>query len=241
MTTYVLVHGSWHDGSAWRAVVSRLEQLGHAAHAPTLAGHGKGVGRAVDHNDCVRSAVDFIVDRDLTEIVLVGHSFAGTVIARVAEEIPERLRRLVFWNAFVPEPGSSLLDECPPHYREMFHELAAASDDNTITLPFPVWRDAFIQDATPETARATYQQLSPEPFQPLVDRLDLRRFYESTLPKSYLNCTEDLALPPGEWGWHPRKSSRLGTYRLVEMVGSHEVIFTGPRRLADKIATAGRD
>jgi pimeloyl-ACP methyl ester carboxylesterase len=48
-----------------------------------------------------------IVERNLRDIVLVGHSYAGTLIARLAEEIPDRIRRLVFWNAFVPQRGDS--------------------------------------------------------------------------------------------------------------------------------------
>ena len=48
-------------------------------------------------------------------------------------------------------------------------------------------------------------------------------------------------MPPGEWGWHPRMSSRLGTYRLVQMPGSHELMFSNPVGLADKILDAGRD
>ena len=64
-----------------------------------------------------------------------------------------------------------------------------------------------------------------------MDKLDLGAFYASQIPRSYLNCTEDIAMPPGEeWGWHPRFSNRLGLYRLVQMPGSHEVLFTEPGR-----------
>ncbi len=146
------------------------------------------------------------------------------------------------WNAFVPEQGNSLLDECPPNYRDLFGQLAEASGDNTVTLPFEIWRDAFIQDADIDLAQSAYEQLSSEPYQPFVDKLDLARFYGmQQLPKSYLNCTEDMALPQGEWGWHPRMSTRLGLFRLVQMPGSHEVIFTNPQGLAEKIIEAGRD
>ncbi len=241
MTTFVLVHGSWHDGSAWDPVIWHLENAGHVAHGPTVAGHGKGVDKAVNHDDCVNSIVDYVVSNGLDKVVLLGHSFGGTVIARVAEEIPDRLRRLIFWNAFVPQAGHSLNDEVPPHYRDLFAQLAGASEDNTIMLPFPIWREAFIQDADADTARSAYERLSPEPYQPFLDKLELTRFYASQLPKSYLNCLEDIALPPGEWGWHPRMSSRLGLYRLVQMPGSHEVIFTNPEGLAEKIIHAGRD
>ena len=108
-------------------------------------------------------------------------------------------------------------------------------------LPYPIWREAFINDADEELAKSAYESLSPEPYQACLDKLDLSRFYETTIPKSFLNCTDDTALPQGEWGWHPRMSNRLGLFRLIQMPGSHEVIFTNPAMLADKIIEAGRD
>lgn len=241
MLTFVLVHGAWHDGPTWAPVAAHLTSLGHVVHTPTVAGHGRGVDKGVSHDDCVASIADYITEHDLHEVVLVGHSFGGTVIARVSEEVPDRIGRLVFWNAFVPQPGNSLLDEVPPHTQDAFSGLAAESDDNTVTLPFDVWRETFIQDGDSETAKRTYEMLSSEPFQPFVDKLDLTRFYESTIPRSFVNATEDTALTPGEWGWHPRMSSRLGSYRLVQLPGSHEVMFTAPARLADAFVAAGRE
>ena len=242
MSLFVLIHGSWHNGSAWDAVVRHLESKGHKALAPTMAGHGKTAQRkGITHAHCTQSITDFIVSNDLRDFVLVGHSFAGTVISKVAEQIPERIRRLVFWNAFVPNDGNSLNDETPPHYRQLFAGLVKQSDDNSVMLPFPIWREAFINDAELALAKSAYAQLAPEPYQPFLDKLDLKRFYSLETPRSYLNCTEDISLPAGEWGWHPRMSSRLGLCRLVQMPGSHETLFTNPVGLAEKIVEAGRD
>ena len=108
-------------------------------------------------------------------------------------------------------------------------------------LPFPIWREAFINDADLDLARATYESLSPEPYRLFTDKLDLKKFYSLEIPRSYLNCTEDIALPPGEWGWHPRMSARLGLFRLVQMPGSHEVLFTNPKGLSEELIEAGRD
>lgn len=240
MTTFVLVHGSWHDGGLWQPVREELERLGHDVYTPTMAGHGKGVKKTVSHDDLVQSVVDELDANDLHDVALVGHSFGGTVIARVAEEAPERIARLVFWNAFVPRAGHRAYDEMPPAYRDLFDALAAKSDDNSVMLPFPIWREAFIQDADLETAQRVYELLSPEPYGPFKDVLDLTRFYASTIPRSYVNATEDIAMPPGEWAWHPRMSSRLGMYRLVQLPGSHEVMFTNPELLAAKLVEAGR-
>ena len=240
--TFVLVHGSFHDGTAWNPVVDRLEENGYTAHAPTMAGHGKDVDKDVTHADCTGSIVDYIVDNDLEKVVLVGHSFGGTVIPKVAEAVPERIKRLVFHNAFVLEDGTSLFDDIPPHIRELFVQLAEGSEDNTITMPFPVWREGFINDADIELAQSSYEQLSSEPLEPLREELDMEEFYSLELPSSYLYATEDNILPQGpEWGWHPRMSNRLGLFRLVEMPGSHEVVFSNPKGLDEKLVVAGRE
>lgn len=241
MATFVLVHGAWHDGSAWGPVIKHLEGKGHRAFGPTVAGHGKGVDKHVNHAQCTQSIVDYIVDNNLTDIVLLGHSFGGTIIPKVAEAIPERIRRLIFWNGFVLNDGECLNDNVPISYRTLFDAMAGASEDFTVMLPFPIWREAFINDADLELATWSYEQLSPEPYQPFLDRLDMKKFYSLQIPRSYINCTEDTSLPPGDWAWHPRMSNRLGLYRLVQMPGSHEVIFSNPVGLGEKIIEAGRD
>jgi pimeloyl-ACP methyl ester carboxylesterase len=241
MAVFVLVHGSWHDGTAWEEVIRHLEGKGHQAFAPTVVGYGKGANKKVTHAQCTKSIVDFILDKALSNFVLVGHSFGGTFISKVAEAIPEKIRRLVFQNAFVVRDGYSVLDESPPATAALFERMAGESSDKSFLLPFVVWREAFINDGDLEMAKQTYAKLSPEPLQPSKDKLDLKKFYSLDIPKSYINCTEDIALPPGEWGWHPRMSNRLGLYRLVQMPGSHEVMFTNPSGLAEKILEAGRD
>ena len=239
---FVLIHGAWHDGSAWNDVIRHLRDRGHEAHAPTLAGHGKGVNKQVTHADCVASVVQYIRGRDLKDFVLVGHSFGGTIIAKAAEEIPERIRRLVFFVAFVLPDGHCLTDEVSPQGREQFAKLASQSPDGTVMLPFERWHKDFIHDADEALARSAYQRLSPQPYRPLAERLDLKRFYSVAIPKSYLYCTDDLG--PGDdeqHRWHPCQSGRLGDFRLVTMPGSHEVMFTNPRGLAEKLIEAGRD
>ena len=237
----VLVHGSWHTGELWAPVAASLRQAGHEVHTPTVAGHGVGVNKRVTHAQCTQSIIDYVVMNDLKDIVLLGHSFGGTIICKVVEAVPDRVRRLVFWNAFVLNDGESLNDNVPPHYRALFEGLSRASPDGSVMMPFPIWREAFVNDADLATAERTYALLSPEPFQPFADKLDLKAFYALQTPRSFINCTEDIALPPGEWGWHPRMSGRLGLYRLVQIEGSHEVMFTAPERLAAAIVVAGRD
>ena len=235
----VLLHGSWHTGEHLKPVAERLRSFGHEVYTPTILGHGFDVDKSVNLAGQVDELISYITSNDLEDIVLVGHSYGGVLISKIAEEVPERIRRLVFWSAFVLQPGNCLMDEVPPYLRPQYEALVA--EDNTVMLPYVVFRERFINDADDTLAKRVYDSLSPEPWQPNLDKVDLKRFYESTIPRSFLNCLEDQAMPQGEWGWHPRMSGRLGLCRLVQMHGSHEVLFTNPDGVAEKLIEAGRD
>jgi len=239
MLTFVLVHGGWHDGSSWDSVVRHLETAGHRAYAPTIAGNGKIADRNVDHSICTQSIVRYILERDLSDIVLVGHSYGGTIIAKVAEAIPERIQRLVFWSAFVLLDGQCLFDETPQNVA-ISEQAALLSGDDTYLPPFEAVRDAFFNSVSKEDALRYYQNWSPQPMQPFRDRLDLKKFYSLDTPKSYLLCTEDIRVPMPERSWHPRFSNRLGRFRFVSMPGDHEAQFTSPALLSQKFVEAGR-
>jgi pimeloyl-ACP methyl ester carboxylesterase len=235
--TFVMIHGSWHGGWAWQGVVRQLSKRGHRAEAPTLPGHGAGAMRlGIAHQDCVRSVVSYIQQQRLKEVVLVGHSFGGSVIQKVSEEIPSLIEQIIFLDALIVEDGHCVFDELPVEYVALFNGLARTSSDNTMLIPWEVWRDNFMQDAPEGEAHSIWEQLSPEPNQVNLDRLDLKRFYSLAIPKSFIYCRQDKALPPG--CFHPRMSSRLGHFKLLEMDGSHEVMFTRPEELADKIIEA---
>jgi hypothetical protein len=104
-------------------------------------------------------------------------------------------------------------------------------------IPWEVWRDHFIQDAPVPGARSLWEQLSPEPNQVNLDKLELKRFYSLAIPRSFIYCRQDKALPPGYF--YPRMSSRLGNFKFLD--GSHEVMFTRPEEFADKIIEASFD
>jgi pimeloyl-ACP methyl ester carboxylesterase len=242
MATYVLVHGAWHYGELWHETAEALRAKGHVVHHPTIGGNEADADLRTNHAQACAPVIDYIVTHDLRDIVLLGHSYGGTVISKVAEATAERVKRMIYWNAFVVQDGNCLLDECPPPLAQALVALAEERGDGGCVLPFPVWRELFIQDASLEMAEKAYSLLRPHPIATFTDKLDLSKFYSLEIPKSYINCTEDMTLTQlPEFGWHPRMSHRLGVFRLVQMPGSHEVMFTDPEGLADAIERAGRD
>ena len=241
MGTYVLVHGAWHTGRELEPVAKSVTAAGHRVFTPTIMGNRPGDPKTVGLADAIGSIVDYFVQNDLKDVILVGHSYGGMVITGVADKIPERIRRLVYWNAFVPQDGESIADMVPRRHLELFESSAAERRDGSIVLPFAIWREAFINDADLATAQHTYELLNPHPLKTLTDKISLNRNpAEMTIPKSYINCTEEIALPH-HYPWHPRLSQKLGLFRLIQVPGSHELCFSNPARLATAIMDAGRD
>ncbi|TVY11093.1 alpha/beta hydrolase [Paenibacillus cremeus] len=241
--TFVLVHGSWADAHFWDGIAAALRKAGHIVHTPEYAGHGHDPNKNVTHAMITKSVVDYIARHNLHDIILVGHSFGGTVIQKVAEQVPNRIKRLVFWDAFVLKDGESLADELPPPTRQGFEQLRASSRDDTIMLPFPLFRELFVNTASLEQAQQFYTSVAPEPAKPLFEKLDLKKFYSLPTPKSYLYFYQDNVLPQGEgYGWHPHMSIRLGLFRLIVGDGDHFTDSrTRPALVAQKLYEAGRD
>ena len=192
-------------------------------------------------DDAIASVADYLVERDLREVVLAGHSYGAMIISGIHDRMPDRIRRLVYWNAFVPHDGESLLDLAPAQMGGLFKAMADASDDASFMLPWPVWRDLFFNDGDAEGARSAYDRPSPQPYATFADKITLGSTPASwEVGKSYVNSMMDAAMPHSR-GWHPNLSERLGLFRLVQVMGGHEGCFVDPEGTARALHVAGRE
>jgi pimeloyl-ACP methyl ester carboxylesterase len=241
--TFVLVHGAFQTGAVWQSVAAELHRRGHAVHTPTIAGHGPEVPMNLTHSDAVASLVTYLRSHDLSDVVLVGHSIAGSFIAKAAEQVPEAIKRLVFQGAIVAADGNALADEFPPEDAAFF---GMADMARGFLLPFEVVRERACNDTDLATAEAIYAGMSPIPVAYFTDKLDLNVFYEligsGEIRTSYVHPVNDFALPPGEYGSFPRFAQRLGPLcRILQLQGAHYVMVTRPGELAEVLIQAGRD
>jgi len=108
-----LVHGGWSGSWIWRFVADRLRARAHAVYTPSLTGLGERAhlaGPDVDLSTHIKDVCNAIFYEDISGITLVGHSYGGMVVTGVADCMPERIRHVVYVDAFVPESGQSLID-----------------------------------------------------------------------------------------------------------------------------------
>jgi pimeloyl-ACP methyl ester carboxylesterase len=106
--TCVIVHGAWGGGWDWKHVDQLLTVDGHKVYRPTLTGQGERSHLAstnIDLDTHIQDVVNVILWEDLHDVVLVGHSYGGMVITGVADRVPDRIKHVVYLDAFVPNNG----------------------------------------------------------------------------------------------------------------------------------------
>jgi pimeloyl-ACP methyl ester carboxylesterase len=110
--TIVIVHGAWGGAWAWRKVDVLLREQGYNVYRPQLTGLGERVHLSrpdIGLSTHIEDVVNMILFEDLHDIILVGHSYGGMVITGVADRLPDRIKRLVYVDAFLPNDGESVM------------------------------------------------------------------------------------------------------------------------------------
>ena len=127
MATFVLVHGAWHGGWCYRDTAKALRDAGHTVFTPTHSGVGERAHQAAENitlETHIRDVCGCIEAEELNDVILCGHSYGGMVITGVADRMADRIRSLVYLDAFVPEHGESLIDlinkALPPEVAAIF-------------------------------------------------------------------------------------------------------------------------
>ncbi|MDI9569324.1 MAG: alpha/beta fold hydrolase [Pseudomonadota bacterium] len=220
MAAYVLVHGATAGGWIWPPVPELLRRQGHTVHAPTLTGLGERshlLRPDIDLNTHITDIVNVFRFEDLRDALLVGHSYGGAVIAGVAERIPERIRRLIYLDALIPEDGQAVKDLYPPDIAELLGAYIEAGGDGWRYPPPEPRGDARFVD---HPAAAMFQPL----------RLNNPRARE--IPRAYIYCTDKSGAGPQHQGIVGVAARvRAAGWPFFELATGHHPMHTAPEEL----------
>jgi pimeloyl-ACP methyl ester carboxylesterase len=216
----VLAHGAWADGSSWAKVISALAAAGHPVSAAPLP---------LTSFEADVVAVERTLERMPGPAVLVGHAYAGAVIAATSSE---RVRALVYIAALAPDEGETVADvfyRAPPHSRA---PKLAPDNRGLIYLPEPAFAEAFAPNATAgEQAllAAVQRPISPSCITTRVGRPRWR-----DLPSWFLVAEQDYMILP--------ETQRFMAERMRARVRAHEVdhtpLVTAPSAVLEIIRAA---
>ena len=228
MATFVIVHGAWSGGHAWRWVRPLLRAAGHEVVTPSLTGLGNRAHLATPTTDLDTHIADVdavLYYEDLTDVVLVGHSYGGMVIAGVADHVPERIGQLVYLDADVPLEGESMMDHVPADERAGYEEAARARGDGwRVPPPFP---DP-LPPGLPAEVVWTVSRMAPHPLATMTQPLHLEHG-DADLPRTFVLCTEGK-----ENEFEPPYVARVRTdpsWRFFELAANHVAHVTAPEKL----------
>lgn len=192
MTTFVLIHGAFQGGWIWKPVATRLRAQGHMVYTPTLDGCAE---RAVHLRPGITTDTQaeelagFLWSEDLSDVVLVGASAGGMVMAKVAEMQRDRIKRLVFADALALMHGETIRDITGSSHHSVVTDL--------VTGPTREDRyDRFIEDMDEELANWAADRSTQHPIGCFTEPVVLEKFWDQSWEAAVIWCTQ--AGRPGE-------------------------------------------
>jgi pimeloyl-ACP methyl ester carboxylesterase len=234
MSTFVLVHGAWHGNWCWQRVRRLLQTQGHDVFTPTLTGVGERshlLSRDVNLDTHINDVVNLIRWEELSDVILCGHSYGGCVITGVADRIPDRIRALVYLDAFVPKNGECLLDHLPAAQRTGMIEATKAAGDGWKAPPIPA--EVFKVNAS--DAAWVNRQCTPQPLAAFEQRIALTGAGDSIENVTYIRAGEFRDGSP--FGPFYERAQAQG-WKTLSLACGHDVMIDLPEELAAALMAA---
>jgi pimeloyl-ACP methyl ester carboxylesterase len=222
--SFVLVHGATLGAKCWDRLIPLLQGDVLAVDLPGRGSRADVDIRDVTLKDCGKAVVTDILERDLTDIVLVGHSFGGVTVPRVMSLVPDRIRHVVLLSAVVPEDGTRVLDQIDPDVRVA---VEAGIAGGVYSVGLDAARAMLCNDANDEDSTFILDQVVDDAAALLAETVDLSG-YELPIPRTYVQLSEDHCYPPDLQA----KSTQRISADLAQLRAGHMAMVTIPGQVA---------
>jgi len=235
MSRYILVHGAWEGAWSWENVIPILEKQGHRVEVIELPGSFSNMKPI--HEVTLDSYVQLVTEQiksSSENVVLVGHSLGGVVISQVAEQLSDRIEKLVFVTAFLIENGATALGAMQSDADGQMLPNIMFSDDQTYgKVPEDVWREVAFHDAEESDVDAALSRTSvKQATEPFLAELNLTPERFGSVPKSYIKTSIDRVLSPA---LQDRMIQSWDVEDVVTLKSGHFPALSIPTQLAKAI------
>jgi pimeloyl-ACP methyl ester carboxylesterase len=218
------MRGAW----LWDKLKPLLMKGGANPIAIDLPGHGyrKADASFTTMSTYVNDVIQFIRKENLKDLVLVGHSMSGIVISKVAEEMPERIKHLVYLAAVVPKNNEALIDLLAKERQEAIRKLQGKA--KVIFGTLETLRPMYFTDLEGEEKEFYLRQLTPQPLAVFFEKILFKQFPKIPIPMTYVLGLKDKSLPPE---LTKRFAERLGV-EPIEIDAGHDLMVSRPVEVA---------
>jgi pimeloyl-ACP methyl ester carboxylesterase len=226
MAKFLLLHGAWHGGWCWERLMPILQSRGHELWAPTLIGLGDRAREATPATGLtthVDQIAQWITDSGLHDLAWVGHSYAGLVMVGTAERVFDRISRLVYLDALVPDHGESAFDLMPGAEAGFVQAMRSARSEFLV----PPMSPQELGVTTPEDVKWVRAHLTPLPILTHREKVHAPERKTFNLPSTYIECVR-FGLGAGF-----AADARRRGWRVLQADAGHDVMITDPPGLAD--------
>jgi pimeloyl-ACP methyl ester carboxylesterase len=235
MATFVLVHGAFLGGWCWSKVAARLRVAGHEVWTPTLTGCGDRhhlltpeVGLALH----VRDLVATFAHEGLRDVVLVGHSYGGTVITAAAAELRDRVAKLIYLDAQAPIDGQTASGAMADGTAEALGKLAGGGEGWRLD-PIPLSAVGIVE---PTMVEAIGKLRHPHPMRTLLEPVHAPESVLGKIPRAYIACARHEGLV-ATFGTDPLapfvERARAEGWPLTTIDAPHDAMTTDPELVAE--------
>jgi pimeloyl-ACP methyl ester carboxylesterase len=234
---YVLVHGTWHGGWAWVNVAEHLRAAGHRVFTPTCTGCGERKHLITPETGLethIQDIVNVIEWEELDEVILVGHSFAGTTITGVADRLRSRIRHLVFMDALIPTEtrrAGVMRDPETGEYPQAWLDRVAKFEDG---YKMNFWDSYPAKMVVPENDSENIawmkRRLTWHPMRQWTDELVLENGGWEGLPRTCIHCVGQVYKPSSEAMVGP---GRKPGWDFIELDVARNGFMTDPQAVAE--------
>jgi pimeloyl-ACP methyl ester carboxylesterase len=224
MATFVVAHGAWSAGWAWKKMRPLMRAKGHELFTPTYTGLGERAhlnSPAVDLETHIKDIVQVLEFEDLRNVMLIGHSYGGMVATGVADRARDRIKALIYLDSFAPKHGQSVLS-IPPDRRDALMAAVKEKGEGWKLPPNPMPDDTSEADKAWAVPRRMMQSVKT-----FEQKLDLRHG-ELTLPRHYIYCKK---APPDDRFRQFLERAKQEGWGHDEMDASHNPHITAPGAL----------
>lgn len=234
MSTFILIHGSWHSSWNWHRVIPILEKAGQKAIAIDLPGMGRDKTpiETVTMNTTVKKLCE-LIDSIEGKVILVGHSKNGIMISQAAEYRPQKIEKLIYLAAYLIPDGKTQREYSLQDTEGVLKPYVTQHPElKAHTLQPEIFHEGLYHDCDDHILQLAKLLLSHEPVESGINPLQLTDANYGSVPRYYIECLQDRAVTP----FIQRKMyTETPCEKVYSMNTSHSPFFSQPEELVNII------